>query len=44
VPGWVKGVPLLALEYVDSGQDEAALADKIADLLAAGTRMVWSFA
>jgi Uma2 family endonuclease len=41
VPGWVKGVPLLALEYADSGQDEAALADKIADLLAAGTRMVW---
>jgi len=41
VPGWVKGAPLLALEYADSGQDEVALADKIADLLAAGTRMVW---
>jgi len=41
VPGWVQGAPLLALEYADSGQDEAALADKIVDLLAAGTRMVW---
>ena len=41
VPGWVKGAPLLALEYADSGQDEAALAEKIADLLEAGTWMVW---
>ena len=41
VPGWVQGAPSLALEYADSGQDEVALAEKIADLLAAGTRMVW---
>jgi hypothetical protein len=40
-PGWVKGVPALALEYADSGQDEEALAEKIADLLEAGTRWVW---
>jgi Uma2 family endonuclease len=41
VPGWVQGVPSLALEYADSGQDETALAEKIADLLEAGTGMVW---
>ncbi len=41
VPGWVQGVPALAVEYADSGQDEVALAEKIADLLAAGTRLVW---
>lgn len=40
-PGWVKGAPALALEYADSGQDEVALAEKIADLLKAGTRLVW---
>jgi Uma2 family endonuclease len=40
-PGWVKGVPALAVEYADSGQDEVALAEKIADLLEAGTRMIW---
>ncbi len=41
VPGWVQGAPLLALEYADSGQDEVELAEKIADLLKAGTRLVW---
>ena len=40
-PGWVKGAPALAVEYVDSGDDEVALAEKIADLLKAGTRLVW---
>ncbi|MEW5852278.1 MAG: Uma2 family endonuclease [Myxococcota bacterium] len=40
-PGWIKGVPPLAVEYVDSGQDEEKLADKIADLLSAGTQLVW---
>jgi Uma2 family endonuclease len=40
-PGWVRGVPPLALEYAGSGQDEKKLQDKIADLLEAGTRWVW---
>jgi Uma2 family endonuclease len=40
-PGWVKGAPLLAVEYADTGQDEAELAAKIQDLLAAGTRYIW---
>ncbi|MBI4955840.1 MAG: hypothetical protein HY908_27725 [Myxococcales bacterium] len=40
-PGWVKGVPPLAVEYADGAQDEAALATKIEDLLAHGTRFVW---
>ncbi len=40
-PGWVKGVPRLAVEYADTGQDEATLAEKIEDLLAAGTELIW---
>jgi len=40
-PGWVQGVPLLAVEYADTGQDEAELAAKIDDLFAAGTRCIW---
>ena len=40
-PGWVQGVPPLALEYADTGQDEVALAEKIADLLDAGTSLIW---
>lgn len=40
-PGWVPGVPPLAVEYADTGQDEAQLAAKIQDLLGAGTRYVW---
>ena len=40
-PGWVKGAPLLAVEYADTGQDEADLAIKIRELLDAGTRFVW---
>lgn len=41
LPGWVPGAPLLAVEYVDTGWDEGELADKIEDLLAAGTRFYW---
>ncbi len=40
-PGWVTGVPALAVEYADTGQDEKDLAAKIQELLAAGTRYVW---
>jgi hypothetical protein len=41
LPGWVQGVPLLAVEYADTGQDEADLQIKIRELFAAGTRYVW---
>ncbi len=40
-PGWVKGVPPLAVEYADTGQDEADLATKIRELLDAGTKFIW---
>ncbi len=40
-PGWVKGVPPLAVEYADTGQDEADLATKIRELLDGGTKRVW---
>ncbi|WP_437276247.1 Uma2 family endonuclease [Sorangium sp. So ce375] len=40
-PGWVRGVPELAIEYADVGQDEEKLKEKIADLLAAGTKLLW---
>jgi Uma2 family endonuclease len=40
-PGWIPGVPALALEYAGSGQDEKKLQEKIADLLKGGTRWVW---
>ena len=41
-PGWVKDqAPPLAVEYADSGQDEAELGARISDLLAAGTRYLW---
>jgi Uma2 family endonuclease len=40
-PGWVKGVPRLAVEYADTGQDEDDLATKIGELLAAGTELFW---
>ena len=40
-PGWVQGVPSLAVEYADTGQDEADLQCKIRELLDAGTRYVW---
>lgn len=40
-PGWVKGVPMLAVEYADVGRDEADLQVKIQELLAHGTQWVW---
>ncbi len=40
-PGWVRGVPPLAVEYADRGQDEDELAAKIGELLAAGTKLIW---
>lgn len=40
-PGWVQGAPPLAVEYADTGQDEAELQVKIRELLAAGTRFIW---
>jgi Uma2 family endonuclease len=40
-PGWVKGVPRLAVEYADTGQDEDDLTAKIDELLAAGTEAIW---
>ena len=40
-PGWIKGVPLLAVEYADTGQDEAELSRKITDLLKSGTKHLW---
>jgi hypothetical protein len=38
---WEKGVPALAIEYADVGQDEADLKRKIAELLREGTKLVW---
>ncbi len=40
-PGWVKGVPPLAVEYADTGQDETDLKTKIGELLDAGTELIW---
>jgi hypothetical protein len=40
-PGWIQGVPALAVEYADTGQDEADLQIKLRELFAAGTRYVW---
>src|ERR1700741_4229134 len=37
-PGWAQGAPPLAVEYADTGQDEADLQIKIRELFAAGTR------
>jgi Uma2 family endonuclease len=41
LPGWVQGAPPLAVEYADTGQDEADLRIKIDELFNAGTRYVW---
>ena len=38
---WLTEAPPLAVEYAGPGQDERELQDKIAELLAAGTRLVW---
>jgi len=40
-PGWIQGVPPLAVEYADTGQDEAELRAKIDDLLRGGTKYLW---
>ena len=40
-PGWIQGVPPLAVEYASVGQDEEALATKIAEFLAQGTQWIW---
>ncbi len=40
-PGWIHGVPPLAIEYADRGQEEEKLAEKIADLLEFGTEVIW---
>jgi hypothetical protein len=40
-PGWDPKAPPLAVEYADTGQDEAQLKLKIAELLAAGSKHVW---
>lgn len=39
-PGWIQGVPPLAVEYASVGQDEDALATKIAEFLSLGTRWI----
>ena len=41
LPGVVRVAPPLAVEYADTGQDEAELRKKIAELFAAGTKYVW---
>jgi len=38
---WLTEAPPLAVEYAGPGQDERDLKDKIAELLAAGTRQIW---
>lgn len=40
-PGWVPGVPPLAVEYADTGQNEESLANKIELLLSRGTKYIW---
>ncbi len=40
-PGWVPGVPALAVEYAGRGQDEDDLAVKIREFLEAGTQLIW---
>lgn len=40
-PGWVQGVPPLAIEYASVGQDEHELNEKIDDLMSAGTQHLW---
>ena len=41
LPGWAEGAPPLAVEYADTGQDEADLQLKVRELFAAGTRYIW---
>ncbi|WP_308789511.1 hypothetical protein [Polyangium mundeleinium] len=37
----MKGAPPLAVEYADTGQDEDELQAKVAELLEAGTKLIW---
>lgn len=39
--GFASGAPALAVEYVERGSDQADLGRKIAELLAAGTQVLW---
>lgn len=39
--GWIRGAPLLAVEYAGVGQHEGNLKRKIEQMLAAGTRIFW---
>jgi hypothetical protein len=40
-PGWEPGVPPLAVEYADRGQDEKQLQEKIGELLERGIQYIW---
>ena len=40
-PGWMRTAPPLAVEYSDTGQDEAQLQLKIREMLEAGSRLFW---
>src|ERR1700760_861545 len=40
-PGWEPGVPPLAVEYADRGQDETQLQEKIGELLERGVKYIW---
>lgn len=40
-PGWEPGVPPLAVEYADRGQDEAELQAKLSELLERGIQYIW---
>ncbi len=40
-PGWIQGVPPLAVEYADTDKDEEDLQIKIRELVSAGTRYFW---
>ena len=40
-PGWIEGVPPLAVEDASVGQDEQQLREKIDDLLRVGVRDLW---
>lgn len=40
-PGWMRTAPPLAVEYSDTGQDEAQLQQKIREMLEAGTQIFW---
>ena len=41
LPGWIQGVPPLAVEYADVGQNEDDLQTKIRELLEYGTKYIW---